>query len=642
MKKFQKRVTKFLFLLLLLTGCSAPPAGQQDLFTDSLRNRATSDALLQQAQFQEQFLTASAQAPIIDITSTAAAFAMEQAYAQATSTAAAQTQVAAMTVTAQSWTPTPNGTSTAESMAFSAQATQTKLYLERQEISNQFNAIIKGVFALSGLLAAIVLLMVFVRDRRNKPVETDEHGRIKPYIDTVHGTVVDIERMPNYRGSSVDTVDGLLMELIRSKLNLPDHLPAVTAERQDLVTARAQMVDMATRARLTRRLLESLEAQQQGLLPDGLQNAGDLFALPKWDEISAWNFDKDLIPLGKSKEGLECWDVRNYAHLAIFGRSRTGKSRRSLRPLVTMLLASGQRVVLVGKEIDFLPFVGHPNVVFVPIYDVTERVEAMKYFNVLSVSVAEKNRRIKQMSMQGHSLWQGARTYLVFDELGNAIIEMDHDIGDDTLRKARSIANEAGKAGLSLVFSAQRPKGFVDLTTQCGRVVFQVESDQEKGYALGYKGADKLPAVPTGYFYRKFSSVKVLGAFEPTDDEIKAFLTSRPVDKVEEDDQWIEGVISAAPAKLPDATQTPSQASEESPATSLADLVAGLDNKGMKVIELYQVGGMSDSEIGELAYGFSNGTIVRRVKRIIEQYRELKVATTTTPHNSPNLEAVAT
>src|SRR5688572_9175447 len=115
----------------ILTSCTTPPTG--DLFTGAQSSRATADAANQLAYFQEQFLTASAQAPIIDITSTAAAFALEQSYAKATSTAAAQTQVAAMTVTAQSWTPTPNATSTAVAMAYAAEATQTALSLQRQE-----------------------------------------------------------------------------------------------------------------------------------------------------------------------------------------------------------------------------------------------------------------------------------------------------------------------------------------------------------------------------------------------------------------------------------------------------------------------------------------------------------------------------
>src|SRR5688500_5257091 len=121
-------------IVWFLTSCTTPPTG--DLFTGAQSSRATADAANQLAYFQEQFLTASAQAPIIDITSTAAAFALEQSYAQATSTAAAQTQVAAMTVTAQSWTPTPNATTTAVELAHIAEATTTALFLQRQEISN--------------------------------------------------------------------------------------------------------------------------------------------------------------------------------------------------------------------------------------------------------------------------------------------------------------------------------------------------------------------------------------------------------------------------------------------------------------------------------------------------------------------------
>jgi hypothetical protein len=275
----------------------------------------------------------------------------------------------------------------------------------------------------------------------------------------------------------------------------------------------------------------------------------------------------------------------------------------------------------------------------VPVYEITEREEATKYFHVLSAAVKEKSRRLRVMAANGQSLWQGERTFLVFDELGNAIVEMDDDIGVDTLRKARSIVNEAGKTGMSLLFSAQRPKGFIDLTTQCGRAVFQVETDQEKGYALGYKNADKLPAVPTGYFYRKFSSVKVLGAFEPSDDEIRS-LISRPVGKINDDDGWIEGMLIDQPT-LPDNTRASLPPSEPKP-DSLAQLVSSLSDESLKIIEMHQAG-FSGNEIQRAVFGHTGGAAYDKVSELVRRYKAVShtnTSTTTTPI-SPNLGALA-
>ena len=148
---------RFLFLVLLaLTACVPTTQAQRDLFTDAQSARGTADAALQQAQYQERFLTATAEAPIVHITETAAAqsvqstsvaqsMVIEQQYWTATAQSIQETQTAAMTHTAMAWTPTPNATSTAVFAALNAEGTQIannvardNLELERQQYTNNF------------------------------------------------------------------------------------------------------------------------------------------------------------------------------------------------------------------------------------------------------------------------------------------------------------------------------------------------------------------------------------------------------------------------------------------------------------------------------------------------------------------------
>jgi hypothetical protein len=259
---------KLLFLTLLLVASCTPlvpmdgQGPQRDLYVDSQNARATSDALLQQAQLQEQFLTATAQAPIIHITETAAAqmvsetqaaaaLAQQQQYWTTTAQSMQETQTSAMTQTAMMWTTTPNATSTAIFAALNAEGTQIahnverdRLELERERIGNNFEAIRPGILIIVGLLGFIVLLMLFVRRERYRPAPVDARGNVIPLLDVVEGTVTDVDRNPNYRGL---LSDNLFKRWLEKQLKLPPLLPEITAERQDATTQRDQLLDLATR-----------------------------------------------------------------------------------------------------------------------------------------------------------------------------------------------------------------------------------------------------------------------------------------------------------------------------------------------------------------------------------------------------------
>jgi len=375
--------------------------------------------------------------------------------------------------------------------------------------------------------------------------------------DTVTGEVIDVDANPNYStGKDMSLAQRMLEQWLEQKYGFKPLLPAVTADRQDRVKERDQTIDLRSRAaRLPKPLVEkqSAKALPAPAVDTPLLSQG-IFPLPGWEIADGWDRNVDMLPCGNSAKGMEYWNLKTNPHGAGFGMSGSGKSRRLLRPLITFMLASNQQVILIGKVSDFFPFIGHPNVVFLPIYDITERDEAVKYAQALTACVEEKNRRIQYLSKENQSLWPHERTFVVLDELGNALLEMDNDLAELTKKKARSIVNEGRKAGINLFFTAQRPKGFVDLTTQCGRAVFVVESDQERKYALGMNGAERFPEIPPGYFYKKLGALQLTGAFEPDDDEITAYLTKGKLLELKRPD-WIDGVAKSNEAEQADAQQ---------------------------------------------------------------------------------------
>ena len=245
------------FLILLLTACApAVPydavSPETDLYSDAQSKRSTAQAALQEAQIREQFLTATAQAPIVHITETAAGLIVAQTRGSIdlTSTAVLWTATPSPMPTITS-TPTPNATSTAVFAILNAEGTQIannlerdRLELERQTTMNDFNAKVVAYSWMIVVLVLIVAVMLIVRKHRYQPATVDARGNVLPVIDVISGTVTDVDRNPNYQGSLHPNV---AQRLIETKLGLQPLLPVVTAERQDATTERDQMTDLATR-----------------------------------------------------------------------------------------------------------------------------------------------------------------------------------------------------------------------------------------------------------------------------------------------------------------------------------------------------------------------------------------------------------
>jgi len=241
-----------LTFLTALAGC-APVSSetQRDLYSDAQNARATADAAKDLAEYQERFLTATAEAPIVHITETAAAMAIQQQYWTVTAQSVRDTQTSALTQTAMAWTSTPNATNTAVFAALNAEGTQIannvtrdNLELERQAYTNNFWAILPGItFAI--VAGVLIMGVIWVsRRERYRPATVDARGNVLPILDVVDGTITDVDRNPNYRGL---LSDNLLKRWLETKLQLPATVPDVTAARQDATTQRDQLLDLSSR-----------------------------------------------------------------------------------------------------------------------------------------------------------------------------------------------------------------------------------------------------------------------------------------------------------------------------------------------------------------------------------------------------------
>lgn len=489
----------------------------------------------------------------------ALAEAQGEVYAgQLTGTAQAWSmQQTAWTATAQSWTPTPSSTPVPTStptisptptvnvtgtMAveyMNAELADMQREAKRKEATNTVLAWLP--YLAFGLALGLAVFFGYVGARRLAMVPTPIHegtGKPLPLLNVIDAVVVDVDRMTNGAGQ----VNG---KYIKS-------LPLITAERQDAVTAMAQAVDMKSRSKVTseavRKLLESqqlaLGNQQPGVsgqLPavSGLFESD--FQLPTWEKVREW--DGTGLPYGVHADGrFGTIDLNRNPHTAVFGETGSGKSRRFLRPLITFALAQGHRVVILGKQVDFMPFAGHPNVTILPVRELTLADEAVKYARFLKSAVDEMGRRDAWLSSVHKSTWAQAgreSILLVFDEYTNAMDLMPRQFAEDARRYTKGLLREGRKYGFSMVISAQRAVGLRDEVTQLGRAVFHVADQQESRFAIGVPGAEVLR---DGYFMAKFGAMCMAGAFEPTDDQIAAFLADRQPRSLEPL-PWLDGHV---------------------------------------------------------------------------------------------------
>lgn len=573
-----------------------------------------------QAEYYSMVATGTAQAPIIHITETGAAFLflMTENAINASATAAQFTATPSPLPTITQ-TPTPNATTTAIFNASRAESTQMALTVERAEITNKMQAVVGYAVLFLVMIMAVMFMYVFAKRLALTPNPVDERGKAIPMINVLEGTAWDVERSAN----------GML-SMAASYLK---QLPTITAERQDLVVSRAQLVDVSTR--VGRPLKRLPEGTNQPPLLEGPREVSlnTNFLLPAWDIINGW--DGKGIPY-YTAGGLEVIDIDRFPHISILGGTGTGKSRRFIRPLIACALAGGHRVIIVGKSADYFPFAGHPNATLIKVNKLTEPAHALRYAQILQGIIAEMNRRDDVLTAERRSTWTHAgrsRTFIVLDELGNALRLMDRESSSQCRTLVEGGVMEGRKVGFNFVIANQRATGMASILSQTGKAIFRVEQDEERAHR-SLTGASTLTE---GYFMARFGMPKIAGAFEPSDEQLTAFLQARPTAKLEED-EWIDATLVEEHVSLPAQPTQPQLPQQE--VRTLEAWVNGLDAKQLKVIELYQAGGYSNAEIERAVYGYTNGGTAFKVKTLIETYRTFKgipLENATTTTTTPNL-----
>ncbi len=341
---------------------------------------------------------------------------------------------------------------------------------------------------------------------------------------------------------------------------------------------------------------------------------------PPWALMESWDGQGE-IPYGVSARGLERVSIQRVPHGGIFGQTGKGKSRYFLRPFIAGAVASGQRVVILGKQADFWPFAHHPGVKMIPIRHVTQEEEAARYAGYLKRIVEEMNRRDDYLTSHQASTWDRAgreNTLIILDELGNALDMMPARIREDAYRWVQGLVKEGRKAGFNVWLASQRAVGFKSIVEQLGRAVFYLADADASRHALGIPGAETLT---DGHFYAKFHGLRKCAAFDPTDEELTRFLQGRSVPMHEPID-WIEGEV-IEPTTSP-ATEQPSIDPEEQQIRDILLRMAKDDAVSMRQVEREVWGRVRGGQYYE---------------KVFKVWKDIKGATTTGP--MPDSGAIA-
>jgi DNA segregation ATPase FtsK/SpoIIIE and related proteins len=436
------------------------------------------------------------------------------------------------------------------------------------------------------IIPAIAARMRFVKeDRGERTIHAGQHSITR--VDLMHEPTLT-ERRDGTMVASGGAVDPLLQSQVA-------HDAARVKALQGYASASRPAKESLPRA---------LPISTSAMTEPEPETVERLFPLPSWNIMESWD-GKHGLPYGVSASGLELMDIHLHPHIGVLGKTGSGKSRRFLRPFLAGALAAGHRVVIIGKQTDFTPFMDHPNATLIPIRELTMDTEAERYAGLLRLVVEEMNRRDEFLTANRKSTWAMAgleNTILVLDEVGNSIDLMPRNYAELSLRYLMGLTKEGRKVGFNVIFTSQRAKSLRDPITQVSRAVFFVEDKQESRYALDALGAESLQP---GYFYSRFGSIKLTGAFDPTDEQIERFLKQRPVKRLEKQD-WID-----LEARDIDRIEKPKAAGDLPPKTEIEVLAES--------IRAEWHAGMTKSEVSRLlGRPFGGASWTSKVNQVIE------------------------
>lgn len=553
------------------------------LYLANINAQQTQQAAQQTASALSAYLTATTDTQHVQetavIESRNATATEEAREVTATSQSVSATAVAIASATQAQWTQAAidrQATADAASVqalatAQAAQAGMSAEKLRQEQIATYRADYTKIAWAIFPFLLIIATFAVGIWGLRSwaslRVIQRDSRGAAP--ILAISGRVVDPDRT--------------LYPVIDPKHQI---LPPVATQTQ--ITENAQKVQ-AIRALPTEgknadaRQIAAGMATQKPIAP----LTAELPPSAPWSLIDRWQ--GGALPLGMGAKGLITATNDMAPHLLVAGTTGSGKTRGLIRPLTACALADGRQVIIFDRSgVDYQPFDNHPNAHVVRL---DEPEDAIGY---LASAYTELQRRLRVMTQAGASLWEkwparGPMILIVMDEFSDLADEMPEGDKANLWKYTRMLAAEGRKAGIHLIVALQDPTAkSIDLRIRrnCTRISFHVQEMESSRVILGTPGAERIPP---GQFLVVLGNLIHGVGFQPSDDEILAFLSRRAVPNIEPP-EWL-------------------RIGEEEPAGQSESEI---------IIQMYK-SGESLAAIQRAVCGYSGGKAFEYVKSVLEE-----------------------
>lgn len=574
----------------------------------------------------------------------------------------ATAQVSGWTATAQSWTATPSPVPTA-TMTPSITPTPTidvtmtiaveRMNAEIKEMNQQ--AEFRSIFTPLLVVVALALLIlgiayVAITISRSKDFQVIERGEgdAPLVLSRSRRRVLDMDANPNFSaGFDESLLRAAFAHWLKEKFGVDPVMPQITAERQDAVKGRDQMIDMKSRTKVSTAAVAKL-LENQGLnkaLPAPASSSQAItpieeddfnLPLPPWDFIRGW--DGNSKPLGFGRKGL-ITARGSSPHLLISGQTGAGKTVYMLRTLATASLATGAQLINIGySESGYGVFASHPNYHSVQLPQAAAVVECL-------AQVYDELRQRKALiggDLVEWETWPGSQPPrpfldLLMDELGNMAEDIYVEQGPALNREMWSlvsrIANEGRKVGIRIMAALQDPTAkSMDLRFRrnCTLVSFR-QGDRSQSDAFGTPGAENLPV---GHFIARTDALVSGGGFSPTDAEIMQYLNTRRVPALEAP-RWVEALkhprlVQEAPVQIIEPTAPESlPVTVTKPIDEIAEMAERIRSQWSQ--------GMSGRQVAKLLnFSQYGGSLKTKTDKVIE-YLTATTQSATTTENQPEM-----
>ena len=279
-------------------------------------------------------------------------------------------------------------------------------------------------------------------------------------------------------------------------------------------------------------------------VPNNLNNLfADRLAPPDWASLNQW---RGLgLPLGIYDAGLLINSLDAHANLLFVGSSGNHLTRFGLRPIIAASLKKGWHVTIFDKTgWNYMPFSSHPNAAAISLGSAQD---AFGYLQAIYAEIEKRQggeRKVTRHGWEQDSSQQPPQCLVVFDEFTQLLNSLNENQQNELWRGLCAVAALGRQVGIHLAVALQDPDSDIFnplVNDHFLRISYRLRDEAASRLMIGCAGAETLS--PRHFLVRLHGLIHGV-AFDPTDSELRIFLSQNSVPQVEPPG-WARAISSA-------------------------------------------------------------------------------------------------